>query len=162
MSQENTNHCRKKIGLQCYLTIPRHVTIIYDNRIDFNKNKDVFKDLNEVPPSYYWFPYEYIDSDVMNKLDKTRVRLAGNEMEKETKHYVESLNHDPNWLKMVTIEIDKLLINREYINFFMQIYIQCIKDRRSNSSSQTLIILVCLVLRNWICHNSSYILILKQ
>ena len=37
------------IGLQCHLTIPRRVTIIHDNIIDFNENRDVFKDLNYVP-----------------------------------------------------------------------------------------------------------------
>ena len=41
---------KQTIGLQCYLTIPQRVTIIHDNRIDFNENRDVFKDLNEVPP----------------------------------------------------------------------------------------------------------------
>ena len=45
-------------------------------------------------------------------------------MEKETKHHVESLNQNPNWLKTINIEIDKFLINCEYIDFFMQIYMQ--------------------------------------
>ena len=82
MSQENPKHLRnKKIGLQCYLTIPRRVTILRDNLIDSNENKYVFKDLNEVPPSDDWFPYEYTDSEV-KKLDKTKGRPAGNEMEK--------------------------------------------------------------------------------
>ena len=40
-------------------------------------------------------------------------------MEKYTQNYVESLNHDPNWLKTIIIEIDKFLIDRENINFFM-------------------------------------------
>ena len=124
MIQENLKHCRKKIGLRCHQTIPQRVTILHDNRIDFNENRNVFKYLNQVPPSDYWFPYEYIDSEVKNKLDETKGKLAGNEMEKETKHYVEYLNHDPNWLKNITIEIDKLLIDREYIDFFMQIYMQ--------------------------------------
>ena len=84
----------------------------------------MFKDLNEFPPSYYWFPYEYIDAEVNKKLDKTKGRLAGNEMEKGTKNYVEYLNHDPNWLTTITIKIGKLLINCEYINFFMQLYMQ--------------------------------------
>ena len=73
----------------------------------------MFKDLNEVPPSDYWFPYEYIDAEFKKKLDKTKGRLIGNEMENETKHYVESLNHDPNWLKAINIEIDNFLIDRE-------------------------------------------------
>ena len=50
-SQENPKHCRKQIGLQFYLTIPQRVTIIHDYQIEFNENKDVFKYLNEVPPS---------------------------------------------------------------------------------------------------------------
>ena len=48
---------KQTIGLQYYLTIPRCVTIIFDNRVDFNENKDLFKYLNEVPVSYYWFTY---------------------------------------------------------------------------------------------------------
>ena len=71
--------------------------------VDFNENKDLFKDLNKFPLSYDSFPYEYIDNEVNKKLDKTKGQLAGDEMEKETKHYVEYLNHDPNWLKTITI-----------------------------------------------------------
>ena len=138
ISQENSKHCRKTIGLQCYLTIPRRVTIIYDNRIDFNENKYVFKYLNEFPTSYYCFPYEYIDAEVKNKVDKTKGQLAGDIMEKETKHYVESLNHNTNWLNKITIEIDKFLINSEYIHFFMKIYIQWSKYNGSTSSFRNL------------------------
>ena len=61
-------------------------------------------------------------------------------MDKESKHYVEYLNHDHNWLKAITIEIDKFLINCEYINFIIIIYLQWRKDDGSNSSSLTLII----------------------
>ena len=81
MSQENPKHFRKKtIGLQFYLTIPRRVTIIYDNQIDFNENRDVFKYLNEAPPSDDWFPYEYMDADVNKKWDKNKGRLSGDEI----------------------------------------------------------------------------------
>ena len=45
-------------------------------------------------------------------------------MEKDNKHYMKSLNQDPNWLDMITIEIDKFLIDPEYINFFMRMYMQ--------------------------------------
>ena len=95
----------------------------------------MLKDLNEVPPSYYWFPYEYIDAEVNKKLDKTKGRLAGNEIGKETKHYVEYLNNDPTWLKTITIEIDNLLINCEHIKSFMQMYMQWRKDNCSTSFS---------------------------
>ena len=50
------------------------------------------------------------------KLDETKGRIAGYETEKENKHYVESLNHDLNWLKKIIIEIDKFLTYFEYIN----------------------------------------------
>ena len=61
-------------------------------------------------------------------------------MEKETKHYVESLNHDPNWSKKISIEIDKFLINREYIDFFIKIYMQWRKEDGFISSFQKFII----------------------
>ena len=41
---------------------------------------------------------------------------------------------------MITIEIDKLLIDREYINFFVQMYMKWRKDAGSTSSFQALII----------------------
>ena len=44
----------------------------------------MFKDLNEVPPSDYRFPYEYIDAEANTKLDETKVQLEGNEMENDT------------------------------------------------------------------------------
>ena len=68
---------KQTIGLQCYLTIPRRVTLLYDNQIYFNKNKDVFKDLNEVPPSGDCFIYEYIDYEVNKKVYKNKGQLAG-------------------------------------------------------------------------------------
>ena len=78
------------------------------------------KDINEFPPSDDWFPYEYIDTKVKKKVDKTNVQIASDGMEEETKHYVESLNQNPNWLNTITIEFYKLLIDSEYIDFFIQ------------------------------------------
>ena len=63
---------KQTIGLQCYRTIPWRVTILHYNQIDFNENRDVFKDLNCIPPSDDWFPYEYIDADIKKKLNKTK------------------------------------------------------------------------------------------
>ena len=61
-------------------------------------------------------------------------------MEKETKHYVEYLNCYSKWLKKITIWIDNFLINREYIEFFMQMYMQWSKDDGSTSSFRKLTI----------------------
>ena len=91
---------KRTIGLQCHQTFPWSVSIPHDNRIDCNENINVFEDLNEVPKSDNWFPYEYIDAEFNKKLDKSNRQLAGDEMENETKHYVESLNHNLNWLKI--------------------------------------------------------------
>ena len=73
----------------------------------------MFKDLKKFQPSDDWFTYEYIDAEVKKKVDKTKGGISGDEMEKETKHCMESLNHDPNWLKTITTEIDKFLMNRK-------------------------------------------------
>ena len=59
---------KKTVGLQYYITIPLRVTFLYDNQINLNENKYVFKDLNEFPPSDDWFPYKYIDAEVMKKV----------------------------------------------------------------------------------------------
>ena len=100
----------------------------------------MFKYINEVPPSDDWFPYKYIDSEVNKQLDLTKRGLAGNEIEMETKNYVEYLNHDTNWLKTITIKIYKFLINSEYINFFIIMYMQWKKDNGSTSFSRKFII----------------------
>ena len=73
----------------------------------------MFKYLNEFPPSDDWYPYEYINAEVKKKPEKTKGQLTGDEMEKETKNYMEYLNHNPNWLKTITIEIYNFLINSE-------------------------------------------------
>ena len=47
----------------------------------------MFKYLNDVPPSDYWFPYEYMYAEVKEKVNETKGQLAGNEMEKEYTGY---------------------------------------------------------------------------
>ena len=69
------------------------------------------------------------------KLEKTKVQLAGDKMKKGAKHYLGYLNNDPNWLKTINIEIDEILINREYINLFIIMYIQWRKYDGSTLSS---------------------------
>ena len=73
---------KQKIGLQCHLTILQRVTILHENRIDFNENRYVFKYLNDVPPSDDWFPYEIIDAEVKRKVDETKGQITGDEIEK--------------------------------------------------------------------------------
>ena len=61
-------------------------------------------------------------------------------MENEIRRYVEYLNYDPQWVRIITNDINKLLVDREYIGFLVQIYMQWSKDNGYTSSNQTLII----------------------
>ena len=53
-----------------------------------------------------------MNADFNKKVEKTKRLLSGYDMEKETKHNVEYLNHNPNWLNTITIEIYKFLVYR--------------------------------------------------
>ena len=48
----------------------------------------MFNNLHIDPTSENWFPNKYIEADIKNKLDKTRGKLASDEMENEIRHYV--------------------------------------------------------------------------
>ena len=45
----------KTIGLQCLRTIPRRVKLLHDNRINFNTQKSVFRDLDGISTSVIFF-----------------------------------------------------------------------------------------------------------
>ena len=113
--------------------------------------RNQFSDVNST--SETWFPNKYIEYDIKKKVDKTREKLASDEMAYDIRQYIDSLKHDPSWVGRVKKYINKLLVNREYIDFFIQIYIQWSIDKASN---------VCHILRKWHCHNSRYILKLKN
>ena len=101
----------------------------------------MFSNLHDVPTSKNCFPNKYFEAEIKKKLDKTRGQLASDEMENEIRHFVESLNHDPQWVRRITNDINKLPVNREYIYFFMKyIYMQWSKDNSYTSSNQKLII----------------------
>ena len=46
----------------------------------------------------------------------------------DTRQYIDSLKHDPSWVGRIKNDINKLLVNREYIDFLIQIYIQWSSD----------------------------------
>ena len=46
----------------------------------------------------------------------------------DIRQYIESLRQDPSWVGRIKNDINNLLVNREYIDFFIQIYIQCSSD----------------------------------
>ena len=128
MRQENLKQDRKNIGLQCLHTIPRFVIFLHDDRINFNIHKNVFRDLYGISTSETWFPNKYIESEINKKVDRTREQLASDEMAYDIRQYIDSLKQDHFWVGRITNYINKLLVNSEYINFFMQIYMQRSSD----------------------------------
>ena len=46
----------------------------------------------------------------------------------DIRQYIDSLKHDTFWVGIIKNDINKLLVNREYIYFFIQIYIQWSSD----------------------------------
>ena len=88
----------------------------------------MFRDLNVDAKSETWSPNKYIEDDIKKKVDKTRQQLASDEMEYDIRQYIDSLKHDTFWVGRITIDINKLLVNLEYIDFFMQIYLQWSSD----------------------------------
>ena len=54
----------KTIGLQCLHTIPRHVTFLHDDQINFNIHKNVFRNLYVDPTSETWFPNKFNEAEI--------------------------------------------------------------------------------------------------
>ena len=75
-----------------------------------------------------WFPNKYIEDDIKKKVDKTKEQLASDETAYDIRQYIDSLKHDPSWVGRIKNDINKLLFNREYIDFFIQIYEQWSSD----------------------------------
>ena len=55
-------------------------------------------------------------------------QLASDEMAYDIRHYIHCLQHDHSWVGRIKNDINKLLVNREYIEFFIQIYKQWSSD----------------------------------
>ena len=96
--------------------------------MNFNIHKNVFRDLDGISTSETWFPNKYIEDETKKKVDKTRDQLASDEMAYDIRQYVDCLKHDPYWVGRINNDINKLLVNREYIDFFIQIYEQWSSD----------------------------------
>ena len=82
----------------------------------------MFRDLEGISTSETFFPKKYIDDDIKKKVDKTRDQLESDEMAYDIRHYLHCLQHGHSWVGIFKNDINKLLVNREYIDFFIQIY----------------------------------------
>ena len=58
---------KTNIALRCLHTIPRRVTFIHDDQINFNIHKNVFRDLYGISTSETWFPKKYIEDEIKKK-----------------------------------------------------------------------------------------------
>ena len=72
----------------------------------------MFRYLDIDPTSETWFPNKYIEDEIKKKVDKTRGKIASDEMEYEISQYIDSLKHDPFWVGRIMNDINKLLVNR--------------------------------------------------
>ena len=88
----------------------------------------MFRDLDGISTSESWFPNKYIEYEIKKKVDKIREQLASDEMAYDIRQYIDSLKHNPSWVGRINNSINKLLVNRKYIEFFIQIYIQWSSD----------------------------------
>ena len=86
----------------------------------------MFRDLNGLSTSETWFPNKYIEDNIKKKVYKTRDQLASYEMAYDIRQYIDCLKHDTSWVGRINNDINKLLVNREYIDFLIQIYEQWI------------------------------------
>ena len=77
----------------------------------------MFRDLDGISTSETWFPNKYIEDEIKKKVDKTRDQLVSDEMECDIRQYIDCLKHDPSGVGRIKNDINKLLVNREYIDF---------------------------------------------
>ena len=96
--------------------------------MNINTQENVFRDLDIISTSETWFPKKYIEDEIKKKVDKTRDELASDEMEYSIRQYTDCLQHNPSWVGRIKNDINKLLVNREYIDFFNKIYEQWSSD----------------------------------
>ena len=84
----------------------------------------MFRDLDGNSTSETWYPNKYIKDEIKKKVDKKKYQIASDEMAYDIRQYIDSLKQDPSWVGRIKIDVNKLRVNREYIDFFIQIYEQ--------------------------------------
>ena len=76
----------KIIGLQCLYNIPQRVKFLHDDRINFNNQKNVFRDLDGISTSVTFFSKNFINDEIKKRVDKTRDQLASDKMAYKIRH----------------------------------------------------------------------------
>ena len=87
--------------------------------MNINTQKNAFIDLYVNSTSETWFPNKYIDDEIKKEVYNERDQHASDEMAYDIRHYIHCLQHDPYWVGSIKNDINKLLVNREYIDFFI-------------------------------------------
>ena len=80
------------------------------------------RDLDGISTSVTFFPKQIIDDKIKKRVDEARDQLASDKMSSDIRHYINCLQHDHFWVGRIKNDINKLLVNREYIDFFIIIY----------------------------------------
>ena len=57
------------MGLECLRTIKRRVKLLHDDRINFNTQKNVFRDLYGISTSVTFFPKDFMNDEIKKRLD---------------------------------------------------------------------------------------------
>ena len=84
----------------------------------------MFRYLDGISTSETFFPKKSIDDEIKKKVHKTRDQLASDKMAYDIRNYIHCLQHNHSWVGRIKNDINKLLVNREYIDFFIQTYEQ--------------------------------------
>ena len=79
----------------------------------------MFRDLDGISTSETFFPNKFIDDEIKKRVDETRDQLASDKMAYVIRNYIHCLQHDHFWVERIHNDINKLLVNREYIDFFI-------------------------------------------
>ena len=93
--------------------------------MNIKTQENVFRDLYGISTSGFFFPNKFIDDEIKKRVDKTRDQLENDKMSYDIRHYINCLQHDQFWVQRIHNDINKLLVNREYIDFFIRIYEKC-------------------------------------
>jgi hypothetical protein len=116
-------------GYECVRTIPRYVLQLYDSRI-VGDIHNLFSILNKPFNDPSFFPASFIEKAVQDLLSQNR-KLMEEQGEAEVKVYMQFVD-----LSDIDKDIDRYLFNRNYLGFFLDLYVDWSNDYSETTISQ--------------------------
>ena len=126
------------IGMQCNNIIPRKIQVLFDNRIKKEQQGLLYNALDTESREKNWFSMEYVRARVVARVTETKQSLQVPNRKKNIQKYIKVLSHNSKWLSSVCEDINRLLMERDYIKFFIDMYMQWVGDDGSLSVSHKL------------------------